>query len=360
MSNRRFAFIIGVLVFTTWFSLSPSSSSLQLRHDGLTTTTQVSASTSFTASRNESITSQDDLQSLLDFAIIGPPKMATTFLLYRLNEQPKLISSRHELKALQDGNLELFIKNMSALPTCEGCKRFYKKPGDSYSPRALDIYRKHFPKAKMIIGLRHPLLWFESFYNYRVRRNIILPPADSPEFLGECRHIHNVCVEGSLFHCQLALLGKTNNTGQENFFNQQCKEDLLLHQQYTPNPVFLYEIHQVASTGDIKTFTKDLSEFLELDEALPEWKETPHHHADQFVTLNQPAPSHPQKALNICDNKYRALRDVLMENARNASLWIRNYFIQSEEVTISSQEQFVSFVEGWMVDPCIERNNNLS
>jgi hypothetical protein len=245
---------------------------------------------------------------------------------------------------------------MSDLPTCEGCKRFYKKPGDSYLPHTLDIYRKHFPKTKIILGVRHPVMWFESFYSFRMRssKNFTLPPADSPLFLGEClKSLLKVCPDGSLYHCQLALLGKVKTTGQEDLFHPRCEDNLRLYQKYTPNPVFLYEIHQV--NGEDKTrdklFYEDLSNFLELDEAIPPWKEE-----DREALFAKKAQR--SAMLNICDDKYLALRDVLMENARNASLWIRNYFIHSDEVTISSREQFVSILEGWMVDPCIERNKS--
>lgn len=343
MFDRRFAkqFIVSVLAFMTcWYLLSPRTSSFQLRYNRSTNTQE-----------RTSITSQDDLQSLLDFSIIGPPKMATTYLLHRLYQQPKLLSYPHEMHALREGNLDMFIKNMSDLPTCEGCKRFYKNPGDSYSPRVLDIYRKHFPKTKMVIGLRHPVLWFESFYSYMMRadRNFTsLPPADSPLFLGDCKGkgLFHVCADNSRYHCQLALLGKVKEA-----FHPRCNENVSLYQKYTPNPVFLYEIRQVGykNMTQSKLFSDDLSNFLELDEAMLEWKkeDIEEYFAEKALR---------QKVLNICDNKYLVLRSKLMENARNASLWIRNYFIHSDDITISSREQFISLVEDWMVDPCIERN----
>jgi hypothetical protein len=45
-------------------------------------------------------------------------------------------------------------------------RRGIKCPGDlENTPLAMRNYEKFFPKTNYIVGIRHPVLWFESFYN---------------------------------------------------------------------------------------------------------------------------------------------------------------------------------------------------
>lgn len=44
--------------------------------------------------------------------------------------------------------------------------------------------------------------------------------------------------------------------------------------------------------------------------------------------------------------------------ARPASVWIRNYFIESDEVVVSSPNYFKESLETWMYDPCGSRTAN--
>jgi hypothetical protein len=56
--------------------------------------------------------------------------------------------------------------------------------------------------------------------------------------------------------------------------------------------------------------------------------------------------------IDICDERYGLVRAELMKNAIAASRWIREYFLESPDVTVSSPEYFRSLLEGWMTDPC--------
>ena len=45
--------------------------------------------------------------------------------------------------------------------------RAIKCPRDLEVPLALQNYQTYFPKTDFMVGLRHPVEWFESFYNFR-------------------------------------------------------------------------------------------------------------------------------------------------------------------------------------------------
>jgi hypothetical protein len=303
---------------------------------------------------NASSTNTAALQSILDFSIIGHPKTATTFLLEWLYQQPEIQAYSDEIYSLQQGNLTEFVELMYNLPAGANYKRGYKAPRDVCSPQVLHVYQEYFPKTKLIVGLRHPVLWFESFYNYRMRKNTILPPADSPLFIEQCSEsLHGVCTDESLFHYHLALLGKVNisspslagSPAHQDLFSRTHYERLLQNNVAVPNPVFLYDMQQLhdANTTRAHEFRQDLSRFLEHKRPLTYWERE----KSTRVKL---------KVLNICDDRYGRLRTALMENAKAASTWIRTYFMTSEGVTVSSPEYFEFLLMEWMVDPCLERN----
>jgi hypothetical protein len=55
-------------------------------------------------------------------------------------------------------------------------KQFTKCPKDLETEYGLPLYEKYFPDIKFIVNVRHPVRWFESFYNYRLRRGFRMPP----------------------------------------------------------------------------------------------------------------------------------------------------------------------------------------
>lgn len=54
-------------------------------------------------------------------------------------------------------------------------------------------------QTKFIVGIRHPILWFESFYNFRIHNKVRMPPAE--ELVGNCGgRMHGVCTRRGNFH----------------------------------------------------------------------------------------------------------------------------------------------------------------
>jgi hypothetical protein len=51
-----------------------------------------------------------------------------------------------------------------------------KCPCDLEANLALANYRQFFPNTKFIVGLRHPILPFQSFYNFRITNDHPMPP----------------------------------------------------------------------------------------------------------------------------------------------------------------------------------------
>jgi hypothetical protein len=61
-------------------------------------------------------------------------------------------------------------------------QRGYKNPLDIRSPPSLHYLAKIFPRTTLIIGIRHPVRWMESLYNFKVQN---LPRRVDPSYWGD-------------------------------------------------------------------------------------------------------------------------------------------------------------------------------
>jgi hypothetical protein len=130
---------------------------------------------------------EDEEAVKLDFAIAGFPKCSTTFLrngLLSSNEDIFFGNDDNEIHYLHRNNapaLKKLFKNHSY--TING----FKCPDLLYSEIGLFNLEMHFKQTDLIIAVRNPILWFQSFYNYRLRKGFEMP---EPHLLiGSCPNI---------------------------------------------------------------------------------------------------------------------------------------------------------------------------
>lgn len=165
-----------------------------------------------------------------------------------------------------------------------------------------------------------------------------MPPADT--LFGKMRNgTFGVVTDESKFHHNLDRFRKTNRTGHEL---------RILNYEKTPpdmpvmdNEVFLYEISQLHDDDKTRAnqYLLDLKDFLGLKQNL------------QPIVPDDSKKK--EKAIDICDDKFRLIRAELMKNAVEASIWIREFFLKSPEVRVSSPEYFNHLLSLWLVDPCV-------
>lgn len=95
---------------------------------------------------------------------------------------------RHEVHAMIAGRPAELVRTLyDELAPGYHYKRGYKAPRDITNTNALTAFATYFPATKLIIGVRHPVLWFQSFYNYRVRGGTVMPPAET--LMVTCIHV---------------------------------------------------------------------------------------------------------------------------------------------------------------------------
>mmetsp|Transcript_10795 Transcript_10795/g.22090 ORF Transcript_10795/g.22090 Transcript_10795/m.22090 type:complete len:526 (+) Transcript_10795:35-1612(+) len=302
-----------------------------------------------------------DVSGFLDFSIVGFPKTGTTTLLRHLSKVTDALPAEH--CGLVTNNTATLLKDiyndrarlLETLKNGEEMKERLlglKCPQDISSDWSMHNYAKYFPRTKLIIGVRHPVLWFESFYNFRVSNVPWKKMLHTSKLTKGCiGGSQGVCAWRANFHDFLSRLGKTPMT-------TSSERELLvlgLDPVLTPvGPVFLYELSQLTESDDggirSEQFRKDLGNFLELSTEIPPFPKLDT--SGRFDSVPGIKRLTDESKIHICDTEHDDIREVLMEKAKMSSVWIREYFLHSDEVVISSRNHFIDIIERWMYDPC--------
>jgi hypothetical protein len=263
-----------------------------------------------------------DVQPLLDFAIIAHPKTATSNMQHWFRLHPEIQMHEFENHALAKGKPAELVANLYDLKPGWTYKRGYKAPRDLIIRGSLLAIATYWPKTKLIVGIRHPVLWFESFYNFRVHNGYNMPPPET--LIGKLkRGMVGVATDESKFHLHLDNLGKTSHSPEElKFLSWGNERKSILPRM--KNPVFLYEVNQLRDANETRAaiFSSDMRRYLGLEN-------------DFQPILTKRGPKYI-KTIEICEPKHKVLRQELMKNANESSTWIRKYFLQNSEVTVSS------------------------
>lgn len=342
---------------------------------------------------------------MLDFAIIGFPKSGTSFLKNYLNSTSETYVYHREFCIKKESDLIRFVEvyhelhlqfqqqqqqSSSSSRTNQKIQFGLKCPGVLYRSHDLTFYKTYFPNTKFIIGLRHPVLWLESFYNYQMNRNVSSLPLDTSSLIGKCLHHEKVCTDRARFHAALARLGKTpmvdgkevdllfgtryedekmssykkhhysssNNSSsssslhhspprqqqQERFLSKSQKIYNPQQQQQQldgfPNQLLLYEVRQLHQndTSIPREVSNTLGKYLNIQQELP-----------PILSYKNVKP----RAIDICDEVHAPVRELLVNHGTDAAVWIKEYLWKNPSVVVADPESFGRLLDGWSVDPCV-------
>jgi hypothetical protein len=299
---------------------------------------------------------------LLDFAIMGYGKCGTSTMMFWLKEHPEIQAFGSEKGHFMSRKPGLMVRQLYEILEPGPYQRGYKAPQDVTQKHILDYYRMYWPHTKIILGIRHPIRWFESLYNFRVqnlRRELKMPHPN--DLIGPCRAGKFLtCTNKGDFANSMLKLGKQNypyarpatdlETTIVARYSAMNRTFDTTTAEYMPNPVFLFELDQLSDSNTTRSelFRNDFTRFMDLKERLPT---LPHYKP------GRKRPEHEQinrdsMKIQICDDEYKPVREELMVLSKSNSLWIREVFLKSHTVYVSSRDHFESILEGWMKDPC--------
>ena len=225
----------------------------------------------------------------------------------------------------------------------------FKSPEILMSESFIRNIELKFPYMDFIVSMRHPVLHFQSMYNFKFRSKKFSGKLPDPlHLIGDCGHecnnncipsgLRNVCTGKSYFHYGLSRIMLTPMNSTEEL-------DLLDNIKWSRHPgyqgnIFLMQLEQIADSNITRRnkFTNDLENFLGLDENTVIFR--PHR--------NKTKENH----IDICDDRNKPIRDVLVNMGTKASKWIQNYLLHSPRVVVPNRDHFLELLHQWQRDPC--------
>ena len=302
-----------------------------------------------------------DPEWLLDFAILGYGKCGTSTMMQWLGEHPEIQAFGREKGHFMSRKPGLMVRQLYEVLEPGPYQRGYKAPQDITQVHILNYYRTYWPTAKLILGIRHPIRWFESLYNFRIQnlKNATLLPHPN-NLIGPCRQgRYLTCTNKGDFAYSLLKLGQQNYPQRRpateleqsivGRYNRTVPFDSATV-EYMYNPIFLFELDQLGDSNVTRydIFRSDFTNFMGLKEPLPALP----HYIPGMARETEEQIERDAKKIKICNDEYIPVRKELMSLARSTSQWIREVFLNGPTVHVSSKEYFVAILEGWMKDPC--------
>ena len=286
----------------------------------------------------------------LDFLLAGFPKVGTTSLLHLFDKHEETSVAPDEIcQFTSDAEISKLTKVIANLPvTSSSMKRGIKCPTSVENSKGLARLVSMNPNLKIVVGLRHPLSWFQSYYNYRItemydKKTFVKPPA--PTSLIDSKSWRGVSVEGARFELGLMQLG---------LVELESKDLIKLgksNKRVFPSSleVFIYTIDQLEDSDEVRSsqFRGELQNFLGLTRRI---QKIPRSNVNHFVG----ATKHPE-TFDICDDKYKALRSTLLRNAQITSEWIKTKLVNHPDVTTGGKDHFLQIIQEWKNDPCVKK-----
>jgi hypothetical protein len=293
----------------------------------------------------------------VDFGVIGFPKCGTTSLL-ELFENHNDTTIHSDEKCYKKGTEEQVKKlfaELDELPTRSNATlRGFKCPTSIVNIDWLWKLKEYSEGTKFIIGIRHPVHWFESFYNFRVRKyheyqsmNVSWYPypPDPATLMRKDKKFVEFNTDTTRYEYSLMQLGKTDLSASDISALGQRNMRVFM----SPAPILIYVEEMLGDDIQEEYFRSKLQSFLELEHP---FQKVPKSNSAQASPLNN-----AKEIINICDEKHKIVRNQLVTNGRHTANWILNHFVKSSDVIIGGDaEYFRRVVESFAIDPCQRKN----
>ena len=341
-------------------------------------------------------------RNLIDIFVIGFSKTGTTTIMQWLTTPESFMANFEQCKYVNMYGRKIKFYQHNIL------KRAKRKHPDTIVGLKCPIsmrtgvfeytYSKLLPKIDLIIGLRHPVRWFESYYNYRLintKNQKYIPLAH--ELIGsKCNLGMNwwICTDAAKFAIAMAKMGKTKmNQDEIDLLLDMAGSDkqrrgfeiYLNHPERVKlqNRVFVYDIEQLSDKNKtrLEIFGSDLARFVGLKGELPpppvynknavtENVEDKKHRRleeedDSIADNNEILGSLKENEeleltqrnkglrINICDQQFEDLREILIADAKKTTEWLTDYFLaDGHNVFVSDMDFLLEIIKSWNEDPC--------
>ncbi|KAG7364413.1 hypothetical protein IV203_037615 [Nitzschia inconspicua] len=309
---------------------------------------------------------------ILDFVVAGFPKCGTTTLMANLAQLAPMPEAKdvctparrtvlyaYKNWPIEYGQIDQFIDSASASATTT-IENYGKLFRSSKCPQFIEEgwvqqFDRFLPKTKLIVGIRHPVLWFLSFWKMQGRSTPYELMGMCPcninregmrrgnntcsQCRGSCPKRQLYCLGRARFHLPLARLGKTALSEDERQLLAPLDIDggKNLISFNISNSVFLFDQTELRQGY----LWKSLAQFLGVSYI-------PH---SKF----QGSVGHG-KNYTLCEPHYDSFRSKLMPYSYE--LWMQKYFLPVAEdpnrpdVMVADAGRLSDILKSYLEDPC--------
>jgi len=294
--------------------------------------------------------------TIMDFAVVGFPKCGTTTLEANLGYLAPMPVS--DICTPVHQTVWYSYKNWAPKYQKEGEEKVFRgtKCPAFIQGTWLKEWSKYLPRTKLIVGVRHPVLWFQSFWNMQVANRLTTFAGDDPYKITEpcldakgngcrngCPSRQLLCMHRGRFHVALASLGKTDLSAEERKILAANDPDggNNVPDHKIRNSIFLYEQKMLGEDY----MWDDLAKYIGADR-VPHDKRVNSHGKNRDLEVD------------FCIDKYDDFRAKMMPMAYEVAIWLQEYFIplakneSRTDVVIPRPDTFHELVEAYKIDPC--------
>jgi len=298
----------------------------------------------------------DENGTIMDFAVVGFPKCGTTTLEANLGYLSPMPVS--DICTPVHQTVWYSYKNWPEQYQKEGEEQIFRgtKCPAFIQGTWLKEWSKHLPRTKLIVGVRHPVLWFQSFWNMQVANRLTTFAGNDPYKITEpcpdakgngcrngCPSRQLLCMHRGRFHVSLASLGKTDLSAEERKILAANDPDggNNVPDHKIRNPIFVYEQKMLGEDY----MWDDLAKYIGADR-VPHDKRVNSHGKNRDLEVD------------FCIDKYDDFRAKMMPMSYEVAVWLQEYLIplakneSRTDVVISRPDTFHELVETYKVDPC--------
>lgn len=300
----------------------------------------------------------DNNGPIIDFAVVGFSHNTMSIATSLANLAPMPLSDEKSCTSIES----LVMNAYQTWPSKYGDEKLFKGVHcenimslNSESFKQIKELSKHLPKTKLIIGIRHPVIWFKSRWDKAIKRNKIDRGANPYSFTelcvgnnctNSCKENQPFCMHSTRFHLGIAKLGKTSLSDDERNLLSFADEDGgdSLKSIDIRNPIFIYDETELGN----EYFWDKFANFVGA-ESIP-------HDIDEIQRQLDYDSLEILKALDICDDKYNDLRSKLMKHSYDMASWLQQYLLPAskEKLDINVAEPMVlhGILDSYKEDPC--------
>ena len=211
------------------------------------------------------------------------------------------------------------------------------------NPDQIEKLAKTYGMERIIVGLRHPVFFYEHLFNYRVA------------------NCHAKCAP-KILEEQSPPLESLVQVSQRNRFEEMSTESVMFDQMLGLMPflqernattsslkLFIYTAEQLNGDSS-QIFRDDLKDFLSLSQPI---LSDP---IDSFDNGGKVIERNGRYSMDICQQKYTGLRNRLIKRSKGTASFLLEKFVSESNVIVGDIDHFKALVSKWSKDPCLMRS----